>query len=93
VVLEAGRRVVGGEEDGLRGEGPPERLYMSTEDLLRAAEALAPPEIRDVVCSRVVKMNIDSDIQVPGGEPEAAVGAGVRQEREPLGSAGRSPLS
>jgi fructose-bisphosphate aldolase, class II len=41
VVLEIECGGVGGEEDGLRAEGPRERLYTTTEDLLRVAEVLA----------------------------------------------------
>ncbi len=44
VVLEVECGVVGGEEDGTRAAGPPERLYTSTEDLLRVAEALGTGE-------------------------------------------------
>jgi fructose-bisphosphate aldolase, class II len=41
VVLEVEVGVVGGEEDGVSGEGEPqERLYSTTEDLLRVAEVL-----------------------------------------------------
>jgi fructose-bisphosphate aldolase class II len=44
VVLEVECGVVGGEEDGLRAEGPRERLYTTTEDLLRVAEVLGTGE-------------------------------------------------
>src|SRR5215217_8146076 len=45
VVLEVECGVVGGEEDGIGGEGTPtERLYTTPEDLLRVAEALGTGE-------------------------------------------------
>jgi fructose-bisphosphate aldolase, class II len=44
VVLEVECGVVGGEEDGLRAKGPHERLYTTTEDLLRVAEVLGTGE-------------------------------------------------
>jgi fructose-bisphosphate aldolase, class II len=45
VVLEIEVGVVGGEEDGVSGEGePPERLYSTTGDLLRVAEVLGTGE-------------------------------------------------
>jgi fructose-bisphosphate aldolase, class II len=44
VVLEIECGVVGGEEDGMRAEGPPERLYTTTADLLRVAEVLGTGE-------------------------------------------------
>jgi fructose-bisphosphate aldolase, class II len=44
VVLEIECGVVGGEEDGIRAEGPPERLYTTTEDLLRVAEVMGTGE-------------------------------------------------
>ena len=45
VVLEVEIGVVGGEEDGVSGEGQPEeRLYTTSEDLLRAAEVLGTGE-------------------------------------------------
>ena len=44
VVLEVECGVVGGEEDGLRADGPRERLYTTTEDLLRVAEVLGTGE-------------------------------------------------
>jgi fructose-bisphosphate aldolase class II len=44
VVLEVECGVVGGEEDGLRAEGPSERLYTTTDELLRVAEVLGTGE-------------------------------------------------
>ncbi len=44
VILEIECGVVGGEEDGMRAEGPRERLYTTTEDLLRVAEVLGTSE-------------------------------------------------
>lgn len=44
VVLEVECGVVGGEEDGLRVEGAAERLYTTTQDLLRVAEVLGTGE-------------------------------------------------
>jgi len=44
VVLEIECGVVGGEEDGVRASGPPERLYTTTADLLRVAEVLGTGE-------------------------------------------------
>jgi fructose-bisphosphate aldolase, class II len=44
VVLEVESGVVGGEEDGLRAEGPRERLYTTTEDLLQVAAVLGTGE-------------------------------------------------
>lgn len=44
VVLEIECGVVGGEEDGLRAQGPRERLYTTTADLLRVAEVLGTGE-------------------------------------------------
>jgi fructose-bisphosphate aldolase, class II len=44
VVLEIECGVVGGEEDGMRADGSPERLYTTTEDLLRVAEVLGTGE-------------------------------------------------
>jgi len=45
VVLEIECGVVGGEEDGLRGDdAASERLYTTTEDLLRVADALGTGE-------------------------------------------------
>lgn len=44
VVLEVECGVVGGEEDGILANGPPERLYTTTGDLLRVAEVLGTGE-------------------------------------------------
>jgi len=44
VVLEIECGVVGGEEDGVRADGPRERLYTTTDDLLRVVEALGTGE-------------------------------------------------
>lgn len=44
VVLEIECGAVGGEEDGMRAEGPRERLYTTTADLLRVAEVLGTGE-------------------------------------------------
>ena len=44
VVLEIECGVVGGEEDGMRAEGPSDRLYTTTADLLRVAEVLGTGE-------------------------------------------------
>ena len=44
VVLEVECGVVGGEEDGMRADGPPERLYTTSGDLLRVAEVLGTGE-------------------------------------------------
>ncbi|HEX5192029.1 MAG TPA: class II fructose-bisphosphate aldolase [Solirubrobacteraceae bacterium] len=46
VVLEIECGVVGGEEDGMRTDGLPERLYTTTEDLLRVVEVLGSGEHR-----------------------------------------------
>jgi fructose-bisphosphate aldolase, class II len=44
IVLEVECGVVGGEEDGIGGDVAPERLYTTTEDLLRVAEVLGTGE-------------------------------------------------
>jgi fructose-bisphosphate aldolase, class II len=44
VMLEIECGVVGGEEDGTRADGPRERLYTTTEDLLRVAEVMGTGE-------------------------------------------------
>jgi fructose-bisphosphate aldolase class II len=101
VVLEVESGVVGGEEDGVRAEGPRERLYTTNEDLLRVAEVLGTGQrgryllaatfgnVHGVYAPGNVKLR--PQVLADGQETLAAAHPGARFQYVFHGSSGSAP--